>query len=242
MNDEFSLRLGYLSYDTIQSIYNKYQILELNNVLEGFKSDFFTISLEKEGDLNNYELIYIGNYEGIRGLTLKSGRKIKDRDIYTFRFAQAIEYEFPEKNALAIFNTFQSQLKLAYENFGILCVPDYIAKLEGSAAFILPNNRKTDVDNILHFDILEFYRTYFNREKFVEDKEGQPKVYLMYDRREDSIKIGETRNKLRVRKKGVAEPTAYASKRVRGEWFDLRAIDLQNIDKITQNYNMIDIK
>jgi hypothetical protein len=35
--------------------------------------------------------------------------------------------------------------------------------------------------------------------------------------------------------------STYADKRIRGEWFDLRAYDLEEIDKITRNYNMIEI-
>ena len=73
------------------SIYNEYKVVELNNVLEGFESDFFTIMLYEEENLDEYTLFYIGGYNEIRGLAFKSGRKIEDRDFYTLRFAKAIE-------------------------------------------------------------------------------------------------------------------------------------------------------
>ena len=267
MEDEFNTRIGYLSSNAIESFYDKNRIVGLNNVLEGFETDFFTIFSHEEFSLNDYSLMYIGDYKEIRGLTFKSSRLLKDRDIYTYRFAQAIENDFPELNSLVIFNTFQSLIEKIYENFGILCLPDFITNLEGSVSLIMPNRGKRGVDSILRVDILEFYRSYFTRENLTKDKQSQPKVYLMYDKKENLIKIGKTKNKLKKRRKGVAEPTLrasdpmieiitaweatkeletklhleYDSKRIRGEWFDLRVNDLQNIDELTLKYNMIEI-
>lgn len=268
MKDDFNLRIGFLAFNEVQSIYNEHRIVELNNILEGFESDFFTIILYEEESLDEYTLMYVGDYNEIRGLTFKSGRKIEDRDFYTLRFAKAIEDEFPEKNSLVVFNIFQSQLKKVYENFGILCIPEYIANLGKELSFILPNNRKRGIDRILQIDILKIYRSFFTRKERTQDEEGLPKVYLMYDEKDGYIKIGETKNKLKIRRKGVAEPTLratdpmieiitaweapkeletklhsnYSSKRKRGEWFDLRAIDLEDINRMTLIYNIIDIK
>lgn len=268
MKDEFHSRISTLSYDLVCSLQKEQRSVELNNVIDGFKSDFFTIMIyDDDESLNEYSLIYIGDDNGIRGLTFKSGRKIKDRDIYTFRFCQEIEAEFPKKNSLVIFNTFQSQLKKVFENFGIICIPEHIANLGGELAFIMPNKNKKDVDRILQVDFLEFYRSYFNRKNKKKDSNGLAKVYLMYDQKEGYFKIGETKNKLTIRKKGVSEATLratnpmieiicsweatkeletqlhviYKPKRKRGEWFDLRAIDLEDINKMTLNYNCIDI-
>jgi hypothetical protein len=239
----------------------------LNNVLEGFASDFFTIILNEPDSLEEYTLMYVGDYNEIRGLTFRSGRKLEERDMYTLRFAKAIEDEFPEKNSLVVFTTFQNSLKKVYENFGVLCVPEYIAKMGNNLSFILGGNRKNAVDRILQIDILEMYQSFFIRETKIKDKEGLQKVYLMYDQKVGQVKIGETKNKMKIRRKGVAEPTlratdpmievitaweaskdletllhsTYADKRIRGEWFDLRAYDLEEIDKITRNYNMIEI-
>lgn len=267
MKDEFNSRISFLPYDVVCSIYNEYKVVELNNVLEGFESDFFTIMLYEEENLDEYTLFYIGGYNEIRGLAFKSGRKIEDRDFYTLRFAKAIEDEFPEKNSLVVFNTFQSQLKKVYENFGILCIPEHIANLGKELSFILPNNNKKAIDRILQVNILKVYKSFFNRKEKIQDKENLSKVYLMYDQKEGYVKIGETKNKLKTRRKGVSEPTLratdpmieiitaweaskeleiklhsnYNSKRKRGEWFDFRAIDLKDINKMTLTYNMIDI-
>jgi hypothetical protein len=109
------------------------------------------------------------------------------------------------------------------------------------------------------------YKSFFNREKKVEEKESVSKVYLMYDKREGYVKIGTTKRKLNVRKKGVSEPTLrakdpmievitaweatdelekklhsmYSFKRIRGEWFDLRTTDMKQINHLTLDYSMI---
>lgn len=268
MKDDFNYRLGFLTFNAIQSIYDKYKIVELNNVLEGFKSDFFTVALGQRESIEEYTLIYIGGSDKIRGLTLKSGRNIKDRDLHTFRFAKAIENEFPEKNSITIFNTFQNKLKEAYESFGILCIPEYLATIEKDLTFILPNKHKIGVDYILQIDPIEFYRSFFDREDKIQDKEGISKLYLMCEGEKGYIKIGQTKNNLETRRKGVAEPTLkakdpliwiisaweapkeiekklhsdYKSKRIRGEWFDLKAVDLKEINEMMLTYKMIEIK
>ena len=145
MEDEFYSRISFLTNDLVHSLQKEHMSVELNNVIDGFETDFFTIMLSEENNLNDYSLIYVGNDREIRGLILKSGRKIKNRDISTFRFCQEIENEFPKKNSLVIFNTFQKQLKRVYENFGIICIPEHIAELKGDLTFIMPNKNKNDV-------------------------------------------------------------------------------------------------
>lgn len=267
IKDDINTRIGFLDCNNIQSIYNEHRVLELNNVLEGFSSDFFTIILHEPDSLEEYTLMYVGDYSEIRGLTLKSGRNLEDRDLYTLQFSKAIEDEFPENNSLVVFNTFQNQLKKVYENFGVLCVPEYLAKLGTDLSFMLGGNRKYAADRILQIDILEIYQSFFSRKTRIQDKEGLQKVYLMYDKKVGQVKIGETKKELKIRRKGVAEPTlratdqmvevitaweaskelesqlhsTYSDKRTRGEWFDLRAYDLEEIDKNTSEYNMIEI-
>jgi len=267
MKDNFSSRIVFLPFNAVQSIYNEHRNVELNNVLESIKSDFYTIILNEERSLDEYTLMYVGGNEAIRGFTFKSGRKIEDRDYLTFDFSKTIEDEFPETNALIVFNTFQSIIKNVYENFGIICIPEYIAKLGGELSVILPDKRKRGIDRVLQIDIFRFYRSYFTRSERTQDEEDLPKVYLMYDKKESYIKIGETKNKLKTRRKGVSEPTLratdpmieiiaawnapkeletklhsnYVSKRKRGEWFDLRAVDLEDINKMTSKYKMIDV-
>ena len=266
MDDEFYSRISFLTYDLVCKLQKEHRSVELNNVLDGFKSDFFTIMVYNDENLDEYSLIYIGNNDNeIKGLVFKSGRKIKDRDIYTFRFAQTIETEFPEKNSLIIFNTFQSQLKSVYETFGILCIPKSIANLK-NASLILPSN-KTNIDEILQLNLLSFYQSFFDRNIKLNDTKDFEKIYLMYDQKEAYFKIGKTKTKLKTRKKGVSEATLRAinpmieiivawrapseletklhsmfkSKRKRGEWFDLRPVDLEKINEFTLKYDMINI-
>ena len=267
MADDFNSKLGYSTFDNILSICKEHRILELNNVLEGFRTDFFTFMLEEKDSVEKYTLVYIGGSDKVRGLTLTSGRKVKDRDLNTFRFAKAIENEFPEKNSISIFNTFQNKLREMYESFGILCIPDYLAIIENDLTFILPNHTKVDVDHVLQIDPIEFYQSIFEREDNIQDKKGVSKLYLMCEGENGYIKIGQTKSNLELRRKGVAEPTLkakdpliwiisaweapknieqklhsyYRSKRIRGEWFDLKTADLKEIVEMMLPYKIISI-
>jgi len=266
MMDEFESRVWLHSAEEVLNLSRIFLEPELNNVVEGFKKHFYGITLTEQESLESYILTYVGNYNKLEGFYLRTGRHIKDRDIMTLRFSKIIEQTFPENNQLVVFNTFQSKLTELYETFGIICVPEHIANLQNACLF-MPTN-KSSVDHLLRVNILEFYRSLFKREKLAYDVDGEPKVYLMYDRREDKIKIGETRKKLQTRRKGVAEPTKraidpmieiltawkapkniedelhayYEAKRVRGEYFDLRASDLEKIDLHMKEYDMIDFR
>lgn len=266
MTDDFNSRIDFLSYKEIKSIYDENKLINLNNVLEGFESDFYSISFDDSRSIDDYLLTYIGRYGSIRGLTFNSGRNLENRDMNTFNFAIAIENEFPEKNSIAIFNYFQSKLKQVYESFGIVCLPEYIANQETDKIFLL-SKPKNSVEYLLQIDTLKFYRSFFERKNKIYDKYGISKLYLMLEGEKGYIKIGQTKSKLEVRRKGVAEPTLkakdpkiylltawvapkevekklhsdYKSKRKRGEWFDLRSIDLKEINEMMLTYEMIDI-
>ncbi|MEI6754834.1 MAG: GIY-YIG nuclease family protein [Paludibacter sp.] len=266
MTDDFNSRLDFLSYKEIKSMYDESKLVELNNVLEDFESDFYSISFDDNRCIDDYLLIYVGRYGSIRGLTFNSGRNLEDRDFNTLRFAKAIENEFPEKNSIAIFNIFQTKLKQVYESFGVVCIPEYIANQETHKIFLL-SKLKNSVDYLILIDPVKFYKSFFERQNKISDEEGIFKLYLMLEGENGYIKIGQTQKKLEVRRKGVAEPTLkakdpkiyilsawvapkevekklhldYKSKRKRGEWFDLRAIDLQEINEMMLTYEMIEI-
>ncbi len=264
MND-LNSRVFFHSDRMILDLLHSQPIPELNNVVEGFENDFYGIALSVEDSLQDYILTYIGNYNELAGISLNIGREIENRDRFTLKFSKIIEQEFPETNQLTVFNTFQQKTKELYETLGVFCVSEYVARIK-NASFILPRN-KNSIDYIPLIDILNFYRNIFYRDVLVNNTDKQPKVYLMYDKRFDKIKIGNTYNRLQVRRKGVAEKTKravdplievisaweapknledilhdqYKNKRQRGEWFDLRASDLEKIDQFTSKYEMIDI-
>ena len=268
MKNDFVERIKILEYYDILSIYKNHRLVELNNVIEGFKSNFFTIVFQEENNIDEYSLIYIGNYDKLKGLVLKSGRKSTDRDLATFAFSKAVEDEFPEMNSITVFNTFQSMVKQTFESFGILCIPEYLANFSGEMTFILPNKPKSDVDYILEIDPIQFYRSFFDGHIKLSDENGISKVYLMVEGKEGFIKIGETQKKLNLRRRGVAEPTLMATepiikvisawkapkeierelhlkyrlKRKRGEWFDLRLNDLIEINEFMSTYGIIEIE
>lgn len=88
MTNDFNSRLSFLSYDDILLIYNENKVIDLNSVLEGFESDFFAISTDERNSIEDYTLTYVGSYNEIKGISLRSGRNIKDRDFSTLRFAK----------------------------------------------------------------------------------------------------------------------------------------------------------
>lgn len=240
---------------------------ELNNVLEGFQKNYFHIGMSEEGNLNDYMLMYVGNHNNvIKGYTLHSGRKHKERDTNTYQFSRLIEDEFPNLNSLKVFNNFQNMLRSVYERFGIVCTSENISYVDSPATLLLIN--KTGTDQLLHLDIGKFYRRFFDSATYPLNKKGIQKVYLMYDYKDDKVKFGETNATLETRKKGVAEPTLRASdqeiivlaaweapktaesdlkkrfheKHVRGEWYDLRSIDIKAIGEKMRPYKRIENK
>jgi len=264
---EFGKKIEYLSLQVIEEI-NKNQDTVLNNVLEGFQKQFFAISFGgEENNLEDYALIYVGNYDGIRGLCLRNGRSLENRNWRTWQFSMAIENEFKKPNQLVMFNTFQQKQKELYEKFGVMCMPEYIVNAAETHDMTLILGHKKGVDYLPKVDILEFYKSFFERTPTIENLSNIDKVYLMYDVENTSVKIGKTKTPIEVRRKGVAEPTLRAVKQEiypivawqasqqietdlkaeyrefnqRGEWFDLRPRHLQQINKKMSKYEIIHI-
>lgn len=200
-------KIELLSAEQIIELQVYHKIPELNNVIEGFKSKFFGILMLEEMSLQEYSLLYVNGTDNLMGVILHTGRDIKDRDLNTIKYCNLIEKTFSNENQLTIFNTFQNKLMQCYENFGIICVPDYIYNLKPT---LLLTQRKQGVDCLLWLDIFEYYQELFIRNKYISNQSSQSKVYLMYDRRLDMIKIGNTKNQLEIRRKGIAEPTKKA--------------------------------
>lgn len=262
---DFENRIYFISEETIIDYLNNSKNPELNNVVEGFEKYFYGIILSNQYTLEAYSLVFITNEIELKGIILESGRFLKDRDLLTLKYCKIIEQEFSNLNQLITFNTFQSKITQLFETFGILCIPEKILNLK-SASIVLPHHKK-EIDHIIRIDIWEIYKSYFSRDEYSPNQYGLEKVYLMYDRRLDRVKIGKTKNLLNKRLKEVSEATKrannplieyltawiappcleitlhekYKSKRVRGEWFDLRAADLEEINLFTKNYPMISI-
>ncbi|GMQ29903.1 GIY-YIG nuclease family protein [Algoriphagus confluentis] len=255
-----------ISEETILRFLRETNNPELNNVVEGFEKYFFGLILENINTIDSYSLLFISNEKELKGVILKSGRNLKDRDLQTLRFSKILEQDFSDLNQLVIFNTFQSKIIQLYETFGIICIPKHVLDFE-SASIVMPSHKK-GIDYVLRFNILEFYRSFFERDQYGPNNDGESKIYLMYDRREDKVKIGRTKKKLEMRLKGVSESTIRANdpminiltawisppemetilqekfkiKNIRGEWFDLRAADLEELDHKMKTFEMIDAR
>lgn len=261
----FEDRFRVLSLEEIEEFNSLTTRVELNNVIKDFAKHYFHMGLNENEDIEDYILMYVGNHNSkIKGFALKNGRSSKDRDIDTLRFSQQIELHYPNLNPLVIFNTFQKHTKSVYEKYGIVCLPQYITDSEYSTSMILKN--KEGIDSILEINIHKLYKSFFNSKNTALNEKGKQKIYLMYDYEYDKVKIGETKDILKKRQKGIAEPTLrarkqhiyiiaaweapkyiedelmfkYNHKRVRGEWFDLRAVDMKEINQMLSTYNMIE--
>lgn len=262
IQEEFNSRLCILNKEEINEINTSVFDVSLNNVVEGFHRYFIGISFGECENVEEYWIIFISNFGIIKGLSLKSGRKVKNRDILTLEFAKYIERENPI-NPLTVFNSFQQKLKGIYERSGIVCLPFYFMKNDYTLDMLVFN--KAGADYLLQIDILNLYRSYFSHAK-VEDKKGTQKVYLLYDGKDDMVKIGETKDLLPNRRRTASEATKraknpkvdilvawiapkieetnlhkkYHKKRERGEWFDLRAKDIEDISGYMKQYEIID--
>lgn len=255
-----------LDWNDIQLMNTLSKSIHLNNVIDGFNSKFFGVQNPTD-DLSEYDLVYISDDKGISGLILKTGRFEKNRDHLTLEFSRAIELRFKSSDFLVIFNTFQSQLKKLYESRGILCISEEVISSKDKMFFVNTRN-KHSMDYLLTIDVLTIYKSFFEGGNYVRNIKNRPKVYLMYDNREGAVKIGETKDLIENRVKGVSEPTKrvkdplieciiawntdksleielhkkFKDLRIRGEWFDLRASDMKLIDKMTSHLNKIKLK
>lgn len=265
VENAFRSRWSEMSPTSILSMNANNLLPELNNVIEGFEEMFTSITLSNENDRDSYNLLYVSNYNRLIGASLKSGRKIEMRDWITFRFTRNIESIVPQCNALTLFNSFQNKLSQYFESIGVLCVPYSIASLTGKQSFLVQG--KKEADHVLKLWIPDLYKSYFERTSYSEDIESIQKIYLCYSPDDDKIKIGCTKNKLKVRLKSISEATkrskkpmdviiaawnaprsiekelhsVYKDKRVRGEWFDLRALDLLEINKRMSEFAAINL-
>lgn len=103
----------------------------------------------------------------------------------------------------------KNKLKQLYESFGIICIPEYLANINRHITFLLSNPKKS-IDHLMIIDPIELYKSFFERENKISDEEGIPKLYLMVEGERGYIKIGQTKNKLEIRKKEISEPTLKA--------------------------------
>jgi hypothetical protein len=269
IQEEFNSRLSLLNREEILEMNLSIFNTPLNNVVEGFERFFIGISFGELENIEEYHIVFISHFDVLKGMSLRSGKEVINRDFLTLEFAKNIELRNPV-NALIIFNSFQQQLKEIYERSGIVCVPYYSIKNDYSLDMFMFNSvdavNKRSAGYLLQIDILNLYRSYFPSHTGVKDVKGVQKIYLFYDNKDNMVKIGETKDYLLKRRKSASEATKrakdpmidilvawiapkveednlhkkYREKIERGEWFDLRTTDIEHISKYMKQYKVID--
>lgn len=261
--NELSNRIQKIDSEGILKIFELNKKPELNNVIEKIRKESYSISTHNENNIEVYDLLLIVNYDELTGYTLKSERKLENRDIITYQFCKFLSEEFKNLNEIILFNTFQNLLKSTYEMFGFFCVNQYELKDLNNPVFILKN--KKSVEKVLTIEPISFFKLNFKKEATIENQEGIEKIYLIYDLNDNLFKIGFTKKTLEKRIKGISEPTIKGKKpeihlisawkatietekelhkefnlfRIRGEWFDLNIRDLEKLNKYMNKFEMI---
>tara|TARA_R110002096_G_C14601496_1_gene722727 strand:+ start:112 stop:924 length:813 start_codon:yes stop_codon:yes gene_type:complete len=256
-------RIFKLTDDIILDIFKNNRKPELNNVIEGIRKESFQIFSTDEHSIEEYDLMLIVNYGVLEGYSLKSARKLKDRDLITYQFCRFLSENLPNQNEIILFNTFQNMLKSCYETFGILCIKEDEKSLFENSVVISKN--KKSIENLLMINPINFFKSIFDEKGLIENKIGINKVYLMYDLQDNLFKIGYTSKTLEERVKGVSEATKRGKKpeihiicawnatreteqklqtefiqfRKRGEWFDLTPRDLDRLKQSMKEHTII---
>lgn len=235
---------GFLNEEDIYFI-NSNDNGPVNNVIKGLCTHSFGIFIESENFAGEYHLFYINNEANLTGLICRLNFLHPQRNEITYAFSSLINKYFPKNcRLLRVFNNYQGQTITLADKFGYKTYGDEINKND------LLDNRMTNELYIPFCNKLKVFKDIFNH-NFPIVKKGEKinYIYLMYNSRNDFIKIGRSINpKQREKTLQGEDPelgiiaiwkqekihekvlhTKFENKRKRGEWFDLDISDLINI-------------
>lgn len=255
--DIFESRFYFLNTDDILRLNAVANQGEINNVVTGLEEKFYCLQVIEDTEKLEYQLIFGSNTNELNGLLLKLDTSLKERDELTFLFAKHIIHEHIELNVIDVFNTFQRKVRTMYEKYDFMTFNPLTFKdiLDPNPLMIAKG--KKGIIGVLEIDKKVFYKDFFKGIGVKELVNGQEYVYLMYNSRNDLIKIGQSKNpKYREKTLQAEEPEIeilclykapksiekelhnnYKSKRQRGEWFSLTFKDLENIKIQMKEYN-----
>lgn len=249
---------GILSEDWIRG-FNENESLsgDINNVIRLLKRDCF-VCLAND---NNYELIYITNNPKLDGLLLTIEYDDPNHNAIAFVFADHIVRYYPQNhlNFVDIANIFQEHKTSMYSKIG-----DYIVVDLNKAATEYSNSTMLLLHKSINITIFrkdEIYKDMFsghNSDIAFMDKTDRNKIYIQFNKRNNFCKIGLSKSpKNREKTLQSQEPEIemiacwiapkiiekelhrlFESKKVRGEWFNLTAHDLVEIDKYMTPYKL----
>lgn len=247
---QFNERYFNLDKDFIIELNNKADEAGINNVVTGLCEDFSTIGIISEEKELIYEILFGSNLDGLWGKSLKLDTKLtpNERDCLVLMFSQQISLK-TRTNMIDLFNTFQFARRSMYENYKYLTVnPETFSKYNDPNPLIIAKNLR-GVIPVRIIEKTEYYKMIFDNVNLDSIDKSTKHVYLMYNERNNYIKIGQSKNpKLREKTLQGEEPNLqllaiweapvkvekelhrlYKDKNIRGEWFDLSFDDLQEI-------------
>lgn len=243
-----------LSEEMILEMNKSFNSGELNNVVVGLNKQCFGLSLVEDREVVKYQLFYVRAEDRLVGDLIQLSADVGYRDELVFYFSKFLAHNYKDIDLINTFNTFQSQTRSMLEKLGFLTISS--TELD---AYDDPNPLvlAKDVRGLVPIRLIrkvEFYKVFFGK-VYLPDVEGEY-VYLMLNKRNDYIKIGKSRRPVfREKTLQADEPDIeliayweapgnierelhkkFASKRQRGEWFNLDLKDMKYIKELMHTY------
>ncbi len=248
-------RIFTLTNNEIEQLDKSLNGTELYNVISELENEFYGV-LNYSDDYFYY--YHISNFKELKGYGIRIKLSDTERNHYIFIFSKFISQEIEKVDEIICFNALQRISKGVIEKLGFLTYSEF-PKYKGTANIAMkPNKGLIYVPLINRF---EHFKKIFNKREYL-DNIKENKVYLMFNNRNNLIKIGRSTKPIyREKTLQSQEPEIiilaswiapmeietvlkkkFYEKRKRGEWFDLKADDLIIIKKIMNKFKKIKIK
>jgi hypothetical protein len=227
----------------------------INNVVTALQKECFGIWSNEDDFSPNYTLVYINGDTELHGEAIELSLEDKDKYDLTMAFCNHLTREYKHLDLIDVFNTYCQQLRSYIEFFDYTTISDNtMSELQGSSFTMITKSK--GIIYVPTIDKLKFYRQFFgdiyNREK----PKDENVIYLLLELESSHIKIGRsTRISHRERTLQAQAPTietiafwkaskevethlhkTFASKRLRGEWFELTFSDMKMIKEAMFQY------
>jgi Meiotically up-regulated gene 113 len=234
----------------------------LNNVISLLAENCFGVLIYEDKKIPEYAVYFANNSIKLRGIFLEISTELDSRIRIQllFEFCKLINSEFHNVDIFDAFNIYQIRLRTGFEKLGYFTIGNEVKELEGKNVIGIVAVKK-GIIRLPILDKLEIYRSFFssnkNSQKIYES--NQNKIYLLFDGKNNLIKIGHSKI-LKIREKTLQGQSPnwnlvtawiapqkieselhrkFSAKRVRGEWFDLTFFDLKEINEHMNSFVQI---
>ncbi len=241
---------------------NKQDTGALNNVISLLRNNCFGVLIYDDKKPAEYLVYFVDNTIKLQGICLEVSLKLinKTRMQLLLEFCKLINSQFARINIFDAFNIYQNQLRTGFEKLGYFTIGSEIKKFQGQNAVSVIDRKK----GILRFPTLEkveMYRSFFisNKKPQKFPKINDNSIYLLYDEKNNLIKIGRSKTpKVRERTLQGENPNwellaawdapkkiedelhkKFSVKRIRGEWFSLSFVELEEIKIMMKSFEQI---